>query len=206
MARIKICGINSEAAFDTCVDAGVDWVGFVFYPPSPRHLTPDQAAALSARSDGGPKRVGLFVRPTDEQIATTLNVTNLDVLQVYDEPRRVAAIGAFFCKTVWRGFGVASVDDLPRQSDGADGFLLDAPASSGGLPGGNARTFDWSLLRAWRSPVPWLLAGGLTPQNVAEALAISGAPGVDVSSGVETAPGRKAPAFIRAFVDAAKPL
>jgi len=200
VTRIKICGINSAPAFDACVAAGIDWIGFVFYPPSPRHVTPAQAATLSARSPSGPLRVGLFVEPDAAQIAQALAAVKLDVLQLYADPSRVAALRAQFAVSVWRAVGVASSASLPASAEGADGFVVDAPALAGGLPGGNARRFDWSVLQSWQPPAPWLLAGGLDSENVREAIGMTGAPAVDVSSGVETGPGRKDPDLIRTFV------
>ena len=174
----------------------------MFFPPSPRFVTPAQAATLSATSGhAGPARVGLFVEPDDDDVAAALAEIALDVLQVYATAQRAAAIRTRFGIPVWRSVGIETAADLPTAEPGIDGYLLDAKApESAKLPGGNAASFDWSLLRAWTAPRPWLLAGGLTPQNVAQAIAISGAPGVDVSSGVERTRGVKDPALIRAFV------
>jgi phosphoribosylanthranilate isomerase len=197
---IKICGINDPIAFDTAIDAGADWVGFNFFPPSPRYVTPAQAAALSARSLGGPPRVGLFVDPAPEAIAATLDVVRLDILQVYgvlDLP----ALHARFGLPIWRPVGLATADDLPIASDGVDRLLMEArPPPGATRPGGNAERFDWSLLRGWTAPAPWILAGGLTVDNVADAIRITGARAVDVSSGVEATRGVKDPALIRAFI------
>jgi phosphoribosylanthranilate isomerase len=198
--RVKICGLNSEAAFDAAVQAGADWVGFVFFPPSPRYVSPARAAALSARIQGGPARVGLFVQPTEAAIAEVLASVRLDVIQVYGavDP---AALRRRFGVQVWRAVGVSTAADLPREMGGADALLLDArPPPNATRPGGNALPFDWAIMRGWTAPGPWLLAGGLTVENVAEAVRIAQAPAVDVSSGVESAPGVKDPALIRAFV------
>jgi phosphoribosylanthranilate isomerase len=198
--KVKICGVNDSAAFDAALDAGADWIGFVFFPPSPRYLMPEQAAALSARSPGGPLRVGLFVDPTPEVIAATLDVVRLDVLQLYgasDLPALRARSGL----PIWLAVGIASADDLPAAVAGADGLVLEAePPPEATRPGGNAVQFDWSLLRGWTAPLPWLLAGGLTVDNVAEAIRTTGAAAVDVSSGVERSRGVKDPALIRAFI------
>ena len=205
MTRVKICGINSDAALDAALDAGADWVGFVFFPPSPRHVTPQQAAGLSARRPGGPARVGLFVDPTDDDVARTLGAVALDILQIYAAPGRAAALRARFGVPVWHAAGIHTRADLPASAPGVDGLLLDAkPPADAVLPGGNAHSFDWSLLDGWTAPLPWVLAGGLTPDNVAEAIRRSGAPAVDVSSGVERSRGVKDPALIRAFVQAAR--
>ncbi len=203
-ARVKICGINSEAAFDAAVAAGADWLGFVFFLPSPRAISAERAAGLSARAPGGPLRVGLFVRPNPAEIAAVLAALPLDILQIHGPAEQARAVRARFGKPVWRAVGIASAADLPVAADGADALLLDASPPRGGTrPGGNARPFDWTLLRGWRPPAPWLLAGGLTPETVAAAIAATGASAVDVSSGVERRPGEKDPALIRAFIAAA---
>jgi len=198
--RVKICGINNAAAIDAAVVAGADYLGFAFYPPSPRYVTPAQAAALSARHPGGPLRVGLFVDPVEAVIAGTLDTVRLDILQLYG-PCDAAALRARFGVAVWRAVGIASAADLPHDAGGADALLLEAKAPpSATRPGGNAITFDWSLLRGWDAPAPWVLAGGLTPDNVADAVRATGATAVDVSSGVERVRGVKDPALIRAFI------
>ncbi len=198
---VKICGINSPDALDAAADAGADYIGFVFFPPSPRAVTPAQAATLSAHRPGGPARVGLFVDPTDDDVAEALASLALDVLQVHGMPERAAELRTRFGAPVWGVAGVADAADLPTGAGGVDALLLDAKAPPGAvLPGGNARTFDWSMLRGWTAPAPWLLAGGLTPGNVAEAVRISGASAVDVSSGVERSRGVKDAGLIQAFV------
>jgi phosphoribosylanthranilate isomerase len=198
--RVKICGINGAAALDTAVAAGADYVGLVFFPPSPRFVTPAQAAALSARHPGGPQRVGLFVAPTAETIAAALDAVRLDVLQVYGAID-IPGLRARFGLPVWHGIGIDTAADLPRDSGGADALVLEAkPPPAATRPGGNAVRFDWSLLRGWNAPAPWVLAGGLTPDNVAAAIQATGARMVDVSSGVEHARGVKDPALIRAFI------
>ncbi len=203
--RVKICGINDPVAFDTAIDAGADWIGFNFFPPSPRYLLPAQAAvSLPARSPGGPPRVGLFVDATDDAIAATLDVVQLDILQIYgglDVPRLRARFGL----PIWRPIGVATAADLPVASDGADMLMIEAKAPPEATrPGGNAVQFDWALLQGWTAPAPWMLAGGLTVNNVADAIRITGARAVDVSSGVERTRGVKDPALIRAFIRNAK--
>jgi phosphoribosylanthranilate isomerase len=202
--RVKICGINDPAGFDTALEAGADWIGFVFFPPSPRYVTPAQAAALSSRRPGGPPRVGLFVNPTGDDIAATLAAVPLDILQVYG-PAEIPGLRARFGLPVWRGMGISSASDLPLQAGGADALVLEAKApATATRPGGNAQSFDWSLLSGWRAPSPWILAGGLTPANVAEAIHVTDASAVDVSSGVERQPGKKDPVLIRAFIAAAR--
>jgi phosphoribosylanthranilate isomerase len=202
---VKICGIRTAVAFDTAVAAGADWLGFNFFPPSPRFVTPAEAAALSARHPGGPLRVGLFVDPDPALVAATLAIMPLDILQLHAPAATAAAFRARFGLPVWRAVGMGDAADLPRGADGADALLLDAkPPADATRPGGNALVFDWSVLRGWTAPAPWLLAGGLTPDNVAAAIAATGARAVDVSSGVESAPGRKDADLIRRFLHAAK--
>jgi phosphoribosylanthranilate isomerase len=205
MTRVKICGINDPVAFDTAIEAGADWVGFVFFPPSPRYVTPDTAAALSGRISGGPPRVGLFVDPTVAAITRVLDTTKLDVLQVYGALDHLDAIKAQFQLPIWRAVGITSAADLPISLFGADRLLLEAkPPAGANRPGGNATTFDWKVLQGWSAPAPWILAGGLTPDNVAIAIRQTGADAVDVSSGVESSRGTKDATLIRAFIAAAK--
>jgi len=203
--QVKICGINDEAAFDTAVAAGADWIGFVFFPPSPRFVTPQRAAELSARLAFGPPRVGLFVDPNEDAIAAALTEVRLDILQLYGRVPDVGILRKRFGLPIWRAVGIDAVSDLPTDDRGADRLLLEAkPPPAATRPGGNAISFDWSLLRDWTPPCPWLLAGGLTPDNVAEAIGATGATAVDVSSGVESARGVKDPSLIRAFIENAR--
>lgn len=208
--EVKICGINSpEAARAT---AGADFIGFVFYEPSPRYVTPERAAELAAELPPGIKKVGLFVDPTDAEIAAALDAVALDMLQLHgsETPERIAAIKARFKLPVMKAVKLAAREDLGAARDMetlADRILFDAkpPAGvTGALPGGNARAFDWMLLKGYSALVPWMLSGGLTPENVADAVATSGARGVDVSSGVEDKRGHKDPELIRRFIAAAK--
>lgn len=205
-AAVKVCGINAPAAFDAAAEGGADWIGFVFVPASPRAVAPGEAARLSGRARGGPGRVGLFVDPEDDDLARALDAVALDAVQLYATAERAASVRARFGVPVWLAVGVADAGDLPRDAPpGVDRLLLDAkPLPGAALPGGNARPFDWAMLHGWAAPLPWLLAGGLTPGLVADAIRASGAPGVDVSSGVESARGVKDPALIRAFIEAAR--
>lgn len=212
---VKICGLNNAAGFDAAVAAGADMLGFVFVAASPRAVTPDAAAALSAQHDGGPGRggplrVGLFVDAGDAEVAAVLAALPLDLLQLHGEesPARCAALRARFGLPVMKAIGVATAADLDLLASYApvvDRLLLDAkPIPGAALPGGNASSFDWSLLRGARVPRPWLLAGGLTADNVAEAVGATEAPGVDVSSGVERSRGVKDPVRIAAFIAAVR--
>jgi phosphoribosylanthranilate isomerase len=208
--EVKICGVNSPQALAWAAEAGADFVGFVYFAASPRAVTPAQSGAISASLVGGPRRVGLFVDPDDALLAAALATTALDVIQLHGEetPARVAAIRAAFGVPVMKALGIATEADLAPiapYAEVADRLLLDAkPPPDAVLPGGNAAPFEWRLARLVRIGKPWLLAGGLTPGNVAEAIAASGAPGVDVSSGVEQARGVKDAGLIRSFIDAAR--
>jgi phosphoribosylanthranilate isomerase len=205
MIRVKICGINEPMGLDAAVEAGADWVGFVFFPRSPRFVTPEAAASLSARVRGGPPRVGLFVEPSPDVIAAVLDHVRLDILQIYGAADHLAAIRARFGLPIWRALGIGAPGDLPDGPGIADALVLEAkPPAGADRPGGNAARFDWRMLKGWRAPAPWLLAGGLTPDNVATAIEQAGAAAVDVSSGVELTKGVKDPATIQAFIRAAK--
>jgi phosphoribosylanthranilate isomerase len=201
MARVKICGINNPASIDAAVENGADWIGFNFFPPSPRYITASRARELAARHNDGPLRVGLFVDPTDAMIADVLAEVHLDILQLYGARSELARLRSRFGLPIWQPVGLANAADLPLAMDGADALLLEAkPPPDATRPGGNAVRFDWTLTQAWHAPGPWLLAGGLDPDNVADAIRLSGANAVDVSSGVERAKGVKDPAMIRAFI------
>ncbi|MCG7361741.1 phosphoribosylanthranilate isomerase [Roseomonas sp. ACRSG] len=209
MTEVKICGINDAEALDSAARAGAQMVGFVFYPPSPRSVVPAQAAGLAARLPSTIAPVGLFVDASDEAIATVLEEVPLRLLQLHgqESPERCAAIRDRFGLPVMKALGIAEEADLALLDTYApvvDRFLLDAkPPAGASLPGGNAAAFDWTLLAGRAIPRPWLLAGGLTAANVADAIRTSGAPGVDVSSGVERVRGLKDPVLVRAFVKAA---
>ncbi len=205
MTRVKICGVNSVEGFDAACAAGADWVGFVYWEKSPRAVTPWLAAGLSARMEGGPKRVGLFVEPNDSDIAAALAALPLDVLQLYADEARVADVAGKFGVPVWRSCAVAGGADLPRGAGAASALVVEARAPAGGArPGGNGVALEWGVLRGWRPGFEWILAGGLTAGNVAEAVRVSGASAVDVSSGVERRVGEKDAGLIRAFVQVAR--
>jgi phosphoribosylanthranilate isomerase len=209
---VKICGVNTPEALHAAGEAGAEFVGLNFYPPSPRSVTPKQAAALAAAAPQQLCKVGLFVDVEDETIARTLATVPLDMLQLHgsESPARVAQIKARFGLPVMKVLKIAEYADLAAAEAyfrAADRLLFDTKPPkemTGALPGGNALTFDWQLLAGRTWPLPWMLAGGLDPSNVAEAARISGARAVDVSSGIEDRPGLKNPDKIRAFVTAAK--
>jgi phosphoribosylanthranilate isomerase len=208
----KICGVNSAAAAEAAAKGGAAFVGFVFYPPSPRSVLPEAAAAIARVLPQGITRVGLFVDATDEELEAALMKAPLDLLQLHgaETPERVAEIKKRFGRPVMKAIKIAEVTDLTeaaRYFAVADRLLFDAkapPEMRDALPGGNALRFDWQLIAGRDWPLPWMLSGGLTPQNLAEAVRVSGAPTVDVSSGVERRPGEKDPALIAAFLAAAK--
>ncbi|ONG50496.1 N-(5'-phosphoribosyl)anthranilate isomerase [Pseudoroseomonas deserti] len=209
--QVKVCGINDGEAYDAACRAGADMVGFVFFPPSPRYVTPEQAAELAGRSGTGrrPLAVGLFVDPDDALIAEVLEQVPLGLLQLHGEetPERCAAIRERFGLPVMKVLGIATDADLAlieAYAPVVDRFLLDAKAPPGAsLPGGNAVSFDWTLLAGRSIPKPWMLAGGLTPLNVAQAIRASGTVAVDASSGLERMRGVKDPVLIAAFIAAA---
>jgi phosphoribosylanthranilate isomerase len=208
--EIKICGITDEESMDAAIEAGADYVGLVFYPPSPRAVTAERAAELVEFTPGEVTKVGLFVDPDDATLNHVLTQVRLDLLQLHgaETPERIEAIRLEYGLPVMKVLSVASIDDLLAAEPFlavADRLLFDAkPPKGATLPGGNAVSFDWTILKGRSWGLPWMLAGGLTPDNVAEAVRVSGARAVDVSSGVESAPGIKDPERIRAFIRAAR--
>ncbi|MBE7212623.1 MAG: phosphoribosylanthranilate isomerase [Gluconacetobacter diazotrophicus] len=201
---VKICGLRDRDTLEAALDSGADWIGLVFHARSPRHVDPDTAATLSGLAAGRAGRVGLFVRPGEAELAEVLSRVELDALQLYGMEDRIGTLRERFGLPVWCAHGVATAADLPCRSD-ADRLVIEAkPPAGTNRPGGNGARFDWDLAAGWVAPRPWLLAGGLNPDNVAEAIRRSGARTVDVSSGVEEAPGLKDPALIRRFIAAAR--
>ncbi|MCW1430075.1 phosphoribosylanthranilate isomerase [Novosphingobium sp. JCM 18896] len=193
---IKICGLTTPDTLEATIKARADHVGFNFFPPSPRYLAPRDAAALAARAEGRISCVGLFVDADDAAIAEAVTAARLDAIQLHgqESPERAAQLKARFGLPVWKALSVASAEDVARAqayAGAVDLVLFDAKTPKGTLPGGMGLSFDWSLAAHWKGPVAWGLAGGLNPDNVAEAIARTGAPLVDTSSGVETAPGVK---------------
>ena len=212
--EVKICGLDRAAAVDAAIEGGAHYTGFVFYPPSPRNLTPESAALLTERVPSSVTKVGLFVDPTDAKIDSVLALNDLDMIQLHgsESPARVAEVKTHTGLPVMKAIKIASaqdIDDASAYYDIADRILFDALAPAemmGALPGGNALKFDWTLIAGLVVPLPWMLAGGLTAENLAEAIRVTGAPVVDVSSGVEDRPGVKSLDKIRAFLAAAKKL
>lgn len=203
---VKICGIRDAKALDAAISGGARFVGFVFFAKSPRALRPATAAGLVASVPPGVLRVGLVVDAADGDLAGLLEALPLDVLQLHgsESPARVAEVRSRFRLPVMKAIAVGSPDDVAAAApyaEVADRLLFDArPPAGASRPGGNARPFDWRLLAGRDWNVPWLLAGGLNEGNVAEAVRLSGASAVDVSSGVEDAPGHKNASMIRAFL------
>jgi phosphoribosylanthranilate isomerase len=208
--RAKICGLNDPAGVQAAVEGGAAFVGFVFYPPSPRAVTPARAGELAALVPDGVGKVGLFVDARDDEIDAALETTPLDMLQLHggESLERVAALRQRTSLKVMKVFKVAAAADLepvPDWYEVADWLMFDARPPKdmkNALPGGNALAFDWLLLKDWDFPLPWMLAGGLNAGNVAEAVRLSGARYVDTSSGVEDRPGVKNPEKIAAFLEA----
>jgi phosphoribosylanthranilate isomerase len=207
---IKICGLRTAEALDVSLHAGTDLVGFVFFPPSPRHVDVATASALAARVKGRALKVALFVDADDALLAEGIEALRPDLLQLHghETAKRILAIKARFRLPVMKAIAVERRADLarvPEYAEVADRLLFDARAPRDATrPGGLGQAFDWALLKNLDPRVPFMLSGGLRPDNVAEALTITRAGGVDVSSGVERAPGEKDADLIRAFIRAAR--
>lgn len=207
--RVKICGLTSEAAVEAAARAGAAYGGFVHFPKSPRHLETSRLAELASGAPAGFAKVLLTVNADDALLDELLACAPIDVLQLHgrETPQRVAEVRARYGLPVMKAVGVATEADLPALAEHgrvADLLLVDAkPAPGEPLPGGNGLPFDWRLIAGRRWSVPWMLAGGLTPGNVAEAIRLTGAEQVDVASGTERSPGVKDPEKVRAFMAAA---
>lgn len=203
---VKICGLSSQATLTAALDAGADMVGFVFFPKSPRHLSLDTASHLCVIAGLRAIKVALTVDADDEALGAIVSNVRPDMLQLHghETPERVAAIRAQYGLPVMKAIGVSGLDDLAAAaaySGVADRILFDAkPPAGADLPGGNGLSFDWDLLKSVALDAPFMLSGGLDVRNVVEAALKTGAGAVDVSSGVESAPGQKDPARIDAFV------
>jgi phosphoribosylanthranilate isomerase len=209
---VKICGLSSAATLDAALESGADMVGFVFFEPSPRNLSPKQGQMLGSQVRGRGQKVALTVDADDAKLAAIVEALRPDILQLHgrETPERVRAIRARFGIPVMKALGIASRADLEKAAayaDAADVLLFDAkPAPEAVLPGGNGRAFDWTILKGLATDKPWMLSGGLDAGNVGEALTATGARGVDVSSGVESGAGTKDPARIAAFISAVRAL
>jgi len=207
---VKICGLKTPEALDVALEAGADMVGFVFFPPSPRHVGLAAAAELGRRVGGRARTVALIVDADDVLLKSITDALRPDLLQLHgaETPARVQAIKARFGLPVMKAIAVEARADLAAvklYDTVADRLLFDARAPREATrPGGLGKPFDWHLLEELDLAVPYMLSGGLDPDNVAAALRITSAPGVDVSSGVERAPGEKDHDKIRAFIRAAR--
>jgi len=210
--NVKICGINSAAALDAAVAGGARMLGFVFFNKSPRVVSPDEARDLLARVPAGITKVALMVEPNDIKAHAVGRQLPFDMIQLHgcETVQRVADLKTLTGLPVMKAVGIENAADLTRAHDYealCDYLLLDAKAPPGAvLPGGNAVSFDWRILHGERWPKPWLLAGGLNTENLVDAVRISGAKFVDVSSGVEDAPGQKSGQKIADFLALAKTL
>ena len=204
---IKICGLSTPEAVDAAVAARATHIGLVHYPASPRHVTLEQAAALRARVPQGTKVVLLLVNEQPQPTAQAIQAVRPDVVQFHgtETPEWLGLLRQNTPLEIWKAIGVretANLERAQRYKDAAHRILYDAPAQK--LPGGTGLAFDWSLLTSFKHKIPWGLAGGLTPETVAEAIRMTGAELVDASSGLESAPGIKDAARIAAFCEAAR--
>ncbi|MGF1446770.1 MAG: phosphoribosylanthranilate isomerase [Pikeienuella sp.] len=207
--RVKICGIADAPGARAAVEAGAAYLGFVLFPPSPRNIAPENLSKIAAELPPGVVKVALVVDP-DEALIAQLETLPVDMVQLHgrETPERVAQVKRRLGLPVMKAIGIREPADLAaigQYAGAADQLLVDAKPPKGATrPGGNAVAFDWTLLQGVKWPVPWLLAGGLTPQTVGRAIGVTGARQVDVSSGVERAPGVKDPTQIAAFIAAAQ--
>ena len=203
---VKICGLATVDDVRACADAGANYIGLVFFEKSPRNISIPAAREMALAAPMGLAKVALVVNPSDPELDAITATVPLDMLQLHgrETPERVAEVKARYGLPVMKAVGIADGDDLPKLESYfgvADQILVDAkPPKGGELPGGNGLSFDWRLIAGRRWPCPWMLAGGLTPENVAEAVTMTGAKQVDVSSGVEDAPGQKNAELIQKFV------
>ena len=207
---VKICGLATVDDVRACSDAGANYMGLVFFEKSPRNITISAARELALAAPLGLAKVALVVNPSDAELDAITGTVPLDMLQLHgrETPERVAEVKARYGLPVMKAVGIADGDDLPKLESYfgvADQILVDAkPPNGGELPGGNGLSFDWRLIAGRRWPCPWMLAGGLTAENVAEAVKMTGAKQVDVSSGVEDAPGLKNAELIQKFVQSSR--
>ncbi len=204
--KVKICGLSTPDAVQAAAQAGASHVGFVFYQKSPRYVTPEQVAELAVAISGSVIKTGVYVDPNDDLLKKTVAQINLIQLHGTESPERVRQIKNRFRLPVMKAIAIDCPDHITlakTYENVADMLLFDAkaPASlEGGLPGGNGLSFDWQLIQGTEWKIPWMLSGGLDAENITEAISISGARIVDVSSGVESSPGKKSSARIKAFI------
>lgn len=207
---VKICGISDAAHAHAAAMHGATWLGFIFFPPSPRNLSLEAARKLAQQLPVGPKRVGVFVDATDDLMMGAVEALSLDAVQLHgsETPADAARIKKLLGVKVIKAIAVNAKEDIEKADPFlpyVDRILFDAkPPEGSALPGGNATSFPWQILGGTQLPYKWMLAGGLTADNAAEAVASSGATALDVSSGVETAPGKKSSAAIQHFLRVAK--
>jgi phosphoribosylanthranilate isomerase len=207
--KVKICGVRTPAIVEAAADAGADYAGVVFFPKSPRNVTLPEAALVTKAAAGRIAMVAVLVDPDDELLEDVMAIAGPDLLQLHgsESPERLAAIKARFGVPIIKAIQVASAEDVAAAEpywDLADIMLLDAKPAPAALPGGNGVPFDWNALTGLEQRRPFALSGGLTPENVGEAIRLTGAVMVDVSSGVEQAPGEKNTRLMRKFIQAAK--
>ncbi len=210
--KVKICGLRDEVGLDAALEAGADYVGFVFFARSPRNIAPADARRLADRARGRAKIVALLVDPDDRLLEEVVSAVDPDIIQLHgaESPARVGEVAQRFGKPVMKAVAVGNADDVSAAlayRSAAERILFDAkplPSEGKALPGGNGIAFDWQALAGLEDGLDFMLAGGLTPLNVAEAVRLTRAPAVDVSSGVESRPGEKDPDLIRRFISAAK--
>lgn len=207
---IKICGLKTPEPLEAAIAAGADWVAFNFFPKSPRFVSPALAADLGRIVGSRAQKIALVVDANDETLDEITRAFHPDLIQLHghETPERVASLRARFGRPIIKALGIADAADLSAaraHESAADWLLLDAkPSKNADLPGGNGVAFDWQLLAGLDLQKPFMVSGGLDPSNVGKAIAISHPAGVDVSSGVESAPGVKDPAKIQAFIEAAR--
>ena len=207
---IKICGLKTEEAVDRAVALGASHIGFIFFPKSPRNIEPSDAGRLAARARGRAKIVAVTVDADSDLLDEIVDAVSPDILQLHgkESPERLLTVKAVYGLPVMKAFSVREADDLKRIDPYigiADRFLFDAkPPAGSELPGGNGVSFDWKLMHLLDGSVDYMLSGGLNKDNIAEAVRLTGAPGIDVSSGVESAPGVKDLGLMEAFFEAAR--
>jgi phosphoribosylanthranilate isomerase len=206
--QVKICGLSTPETIDAAIAGGASHIGFVFFPPSPRSVSFDMARGLATRVPGHVRKVGVFVEPCNALLEQAIEAGQLDIIQVHKTPpNRVAAIAAHVSRPCWAAIPVKTSADLAAASayrGAVERILYDAKLpDDADLPGGMGVRFDWTLLSGFLHPLPWGLAGGLSADNLTEAVRITGATLLDVSSGVESAPGIKDVDKIAAFLKAA---